>query len=49
MFVYYFKRVFPLIIYVKDQDENKWIAEGLRVSSKRTQFLNSLRESKIVD
>ena len=27
MFVYYFKRAFPLkIIYVKDQNENKWNA-----------------------
>jgi len=35
-FIYYFKTAFPLKpIYVKDQDENTWIAQDLKVSSKR--------------
>jgi len=42
MFICYFKRAFPLkAIYVKDQDANKWIAQDLKVSRKRIQFLNS--------
>jgi len=32
-FTCYFKRAFPLkAIYVKDQDVNKWNAQGLKVS-----------------
>jgi len=42
MFICYFKRAFPLkAIYVKDQNVNTWIAQDLKVSRKRMQFLNS--------
>ena len=40
--VYYFKRAFPLkIIYVKDQNENKWITHGLKFKVKTMRFFNS--------
>jgi hypothetical protein len=41
MFTYYFKT-----IYVKDQYENTWITQGLKVYSKKMQFLNSLKRTK---
>jgi hypothetical protein len=38
-FIHYFKRAFPLkAIYVKDQDENTWIPQDLKVSSKNVIF-----------
>jgi len=38
--VYYFKTAFPLkIIYVKDQNENKWITQGLQFQVKECDFL----------
>jgi hypothetical protein len=47
MFIYYFKRAFPIkSIYVKDQDENTWIAHDLKVSSKRMQLFNSSNPSR---
>jgi len=37
---YYFKRAFRLkIIYVKDQNENKWIIQGLQFQVKERDFL----------
>jgi hypothetical protein len=32
-------------VYVKDQCENKWITQGLKVSSKRMWFLNGLQRT----
>lgn len=38
--VYYFKRAFPLkIMYVKDQNESKWITQGLKSQVKECNFL----------
>lgn len=46
MFIYYFKRALPLkTIYVKEQYENTRITQGLKVYSKRMQFLNSLKRT----
>jgi hypothetical protein len=46
-FICYFKRaLFLKAIYMKDQDENTWIAQDLKVSSKRMQFFNSSNPSR---
>lgn len=43
-FIYNFKRAFPLkTIYVKYHNENTWITQDLKVSSKRKQLFNSFK------
>jgi hypothetical protein len=45
--LYYFNIAFPLkSYYVREPNRNRWITQGLKISSKRMCFLNSLRKNK---
>jgi hypothetical protein len=45
--LYDFNIAFPLkSYYVREPNRNRWITQGLKISSKRMHFLNSLRKNK---